>query len=293
MRQIFKTLFFCTAICVLPFTVMAQVTIGSVTPPASFALLELCTSNVKSGLRLPQLTAAEAANIRAKVADIVEREDADEIRRVGGLMYYNVDTGCIEYWNEKEKAWRYLCGEESVDALIDRITELTKEVDRLETRIKELEDFSEVSTIYTWTVRSTNHTPHPASHAPGNARPGFPAGAGGNTGLQVHMLRTGSTFVFWSSGQMTASSLASNMYYYLLASGDSNNYALGISEVLSWFQGTTTIGTMWIHRPDGAPQALPLYINESGIFINSRSTYSNLQGATMGFKQTLILVDTN
>jgi len=55
---------------------------------------------VAKGLRLPHFTTAQrdALDTRATSA------------RSGGLLIYNMDNNCVEYWNENEKAWISLCG---------------------------------------------------------------------------------------------------------------------------------------------------------------------------------------
>jgi hypothetical protein len=72
--------------------VKAQVTIGDEKIPEAFSLLELVTTNHKGGLRLPQLTTAERDAL-----DLASNpEDAE------GLLIYNTDNNCIEYWNHSK-----------------------------------------------------------------------------------------------------------------------------------------------------------------------------------------------
>ena len=281
MKRFIRTLFFCTTICAMSFTAMAQVTIGSVTPPAAFSLLELCTSNVKSGLRLPQLEKEEAATLRVKVADAIK---AGEEVRVEGLMFYNLYTSCIEYWNGE--MWRYLCGEESVDALIERIRALTRDITVLEERVEYLENFTRVSDIVSWTGRSN------FPNFNGVARPGIPspAGANGITGLGVSMISTGATYIFWGTGTIQVSSLSNNNVYYLLVSGAADDFANGISQVLSWHQGEPTISTLWI-QGSGDAIHLPLYIDHTGIYIRTTYNINNILNAPFRFSKTMILMN--
>ena len=78
-------------------TLQAQVTIGDKTAPQPFSLLEITTINQKGGLRLPQLTTAErnALNLSANPTE------------AKGLVIYNTDNNCIEYWNHLR--WVSLC----------------------------------------------------------------------------------------------------------------------------------------------------------------------------------------
>jgi len=281
MKRFIRTLFFCTTICAMSFTAMAQVTIGSAAPPASFALLELCTSNVKSGLRLPQLGKDDAAALRAQAADAVK---AGGETRVEGLMFYNSYTGCVEYWSGEKQMWRYLCGEESVNALLERITKLTEEVTILEERVEYLENFTNVSDVVSWTGRNT-FLPHPTRQ-----RQGLPHNAGGGrTGLGVSMISTGATYIFWGTGRTTIN-LSNNTRYYLLASGDTDNLENGISRVLSWHQGEPTISTVWLQYGDRA-EFLPLYIDDTGIYIQTTNNLNLGSDVTVRFSKTVILAN--
>jgi hypothetical protein len=83
----FTVLFLIVALFTTP--VKSQVTIGDLGTPESFSLLELVTTRHKGGLRLPQLTTAERDAL-----DLASDPEAAE-----GLLIYNTDTNCIEYWN--------------------------------------------------------------------------------------------------------------------------------------------------------------------------------------------------
>jgi len=74
----------------------AQVNIGSDTTPQSFSILELTTSTLKGGLRLPQLTTDEISKLNTAGDDTAH-----------GLVVYNTDTNCLEFWNGA--AWISLC----------------------------------------------------------------------------------------------------------------------------------------------------------------------------------------
>ena len=69
----------------------AQVKIGdNAGLPKSFSVLEL--SSTKGGLRLPQLTTAERDALVAGLTG----DDADAAK---GLVIYNKETKCMQYWN--------------------------------------------------------------------------------------------------------------------------------------------------------------------------------------------------
>ena len=74
----------------------AQVNIGSDTLPHSFSILELTTSLMKGGLRLPQLT-----------TDAISKLNTTGVDAAQGLVVYNTDTNCLEFWNGA--TWISLC----------------------------------------------------------------------------------------------------------------------------------------------------------------------------------------
>jgi len=89
------------SLCILPIIaivffalpVNAQVTIGNQAAPHSFSLLELSTQKQKSGLRLPQLTTVKRDSIASTLDFTSHPNDAK------GLVIYNTDTQCLQYWN--------------------------------------------------------------------------------------------------------------------------------------------------------------------------------------------------
>lgn len=81
--------------------VKAQVTVGSSVAPQKFSILELISS--ESGLRLPQLTTIQRNDLKL---DLLTDPDIKEAAK--GLVIYNIDTGCIEFWNGDK--WVSLCG---------------------------------------------------------------------------------------------------------------------------------------------------------------------------------------
>ena len=74
----------------------AQVTIGNDTLPHPFSILELTTSILKGGLRLSQLTTDEISKLNTTGIDAAQ-----------GLVVYNTDDNCLEFWNGFK--WISLC----------------------------------------------------------------------------------------------------------------------------------------------------------------------------------------
>jgi hypothetical protein len=61
---------------------------------------------------------------------------------------------------------------------------------------------------------------------------------------------------------------------------------------LSFYQGDTTIGTMWVETPGGIVYTLPLRFDATGIYFRPDTQITNLPiGTTFKFTQALILVD--
>ncbi|MDN3675626.1 FISUMP domain-containing protein [Flavobacterium branchiarum] len=83
----------------LPVVAIGQAVIGSVLTPKSYSLLELSTTTVKGGIRMPQLTTVERNNLTTPdfMSDV----------RAKGLTIYNTDSKCMEYWNTHK--WVSLC----------------------------------------------------------------------------------------------------------------------------------------------------------------------------------------
>jgi len=83
----------------------AQVNIGSDTDPHPFSILELTTTDKNhGGLRMPQLNNAERDTVQARFNENTATAEAAK-----GLVIYNTETGCLEFWNGKE--WISLCSD--------------------------------------------------------------------------------------------------------------------------------------------------------------------------------------
>jgi len=83
---------------VLP--VKAQVNIGSTNPPEPFSILELTTDAKDGGLRLPQLNTEQRETLWKTHDDSIAAK---------GLVIYNTDIGCVEFWNGSK--WISLCSD--------------------------------------------------------------------------------------------------------------------------------------------------------------------------------------
>jgi len=108
------------------------------------------------------------------------------------------------------------------------------------------------------------------------------------SGLGVAVISSGYTFNFWGIGTLNhMQTLEAGQTYYLI---ESSQY-----EPLSYYQGTATIGTLWIETP-GTPISLfsvPIRFDGTGIYFSLDSTYQNLPiGTTFRFTQALVLVNT-
>jgi len=86
-------MFFCSP-------VKSQITIGSQNAPQKFSILELISQ--EGGLRLPQLTTAERDSL-----NIEGLTDPDTVKAAKGLVIFNIDTGCLEFWSGDK--WISLC----------------------------------------------------------------------------------------------------------------------------------------------------------------------------------------
>lgn len=117
--KIFSTLLFAAILC-LPLDASAQVTIGSENPPSPWSLLDLDNSErVRNneqplGLHLPRIEDRDNLNLEATVGNMESS--------ARGLMIYNTDTDCLEFWNGSE--WVSLC-----KAVLPEPTQLTCGVD--------------------------------------------------------------------------------------------------------------------------------------------------------------------
>jgi len=268
MKTIFKPLLF-IAVCVFPLMVTAQVTIGSGSVPASYCLLELDTRNTKGGLRLPQLKGTAIDDFKTSVEATMATATTEQKEYVEGLIFYNLDIDCIEFWSET--GWQPLCGDSvTLKVMRDSLFQLEQRVEVLEKRIHTLENFIELSEITDYTVTTTSLV-----------------------GLGVSVIRSGFTHNFWGTGTVSGIStlsLTNGNTYYLIRSGTTDNPTAGICQPLTLYQGSPTIGTLWIKTGSNA-YSLPIYFDNTGIYIQPTTQMNLGTGATFRFTQSLILVD--
>jgi hypothetical protein len=86
-KILFTILSLIAALFITP--VKSQVTIGDLSAPKSFSLVELATTKSKGGLRLPQLTTAQR-----NALDLASNPEAAR-----GLLIYNTTDKCVQFWN--------------------------------------------------------------------------------------------------------------------------------------------------------------------------------------------------
>jgi len=266
---------FLTAMLLVSARASAQVTIGSGVSPAPYALLELDTGNTPGGLRLPQLSGAEAAALRTSVKSAGKRAE--------GLMYHDLDTNCIKFWNGTGE-WQQLCGDYSVvrhltglmDESVHRIERMVERLNNIETRMVDVRRY----------IGRNSYPPFTGS-VPSVPRPALNV-AGGFTGVNLYVISTGYFYNLIGTGTLLGSAPQSNgTRYYLFVSGDSCVPGDGVFGPLSWHrQDARTVGSLWINNASH-----PLYFDHTGIYFVAAS--GGTVSGTFHFSQALILIDPN
>jgi len=94
-----------------PIGVNAQVTIGSNNPPSEFSLLYLDASEQRRALHNARLTTAQ----RDALVTPASGQTAQNLAM--GLMIYNTDTQCLEFWSGSQ--WVSLCVGETPNPCVD------------------------------------------------------------------------------------------------------------------------------------------------------------------------------
>ncbi|MCL2203852.1 MAG: hypothetical protein FWB88_07935 [Defluviitaleaceae bacterium] len=106
-------------------------------------------------------------------------------------------------------------------------------------------------------------------------------------GLGAAVISSGYTYNFWGTGTLNhQQTLTQGVVYTLIDSGQFTP--------LSYYQGDSTIGTLWVEvpAPDGEIFSMPIRFDGTGIFFIPGTTYENLPvGTAFRFTQSLILVD--
>lgn len=244
----------------------AQVTIGSITAPADYSLLELDNSIKKGGLRLPQLSGQDIVDFKNLAATYSGSANPVVREHVEGLEFFNLDTHCVEFWNGG--SWQSLCGNDASNYILERLVILRDSIIILNERIEIIEDFTQLSGVTDYMCQDRF------------------------SGLGVSAIHNGFSYNFWGTGTFT-SGTSLNGTYWLLRSGANDNQAGGICKALSWYQGEPTTGTVWLHNTSGGTPylALPAKFSNQGIEIITSNNIGVGAGSSIMFTQSLILVD--
>jgi len=104
-------------------------------------------------------------------------------------------------------------------------------------------------------------------------------------GLGSAVIHSGYTYNFWGIGSLDhQQTLVNGTTYYLI---NSSQYT-----ELTYYQGDTTIGTLWIETPTGIVYNMPIRFDDTGIYFTPSNNINNLPiGTTFKFTQALILVN--
>ena len=267
-------------------TVCAQVTIGSARPPAPYALLELDASIIQGGLRLPQLNAERATEIKASVEAVLRSRNEEEILRTEGLTFFNTSTECIEVWNGHD--WYVLCNGEDMADLLNTIEIIRDSLLLLNTQIREFERDMRVTEITQYVGRTTF-----PNHPDIGVRRGLaPAGsaATGLTGLGVSMANGGFAYTFWGTGQLSGGVSMAAGRHYLLVSGEVDDLANGICSALMYSRYPIS-GTAWLFNTQGGGSFIqaPIFFDNTGIYIMLTNSQNLAAGSVIHFSQTIFL----
>ena len=142
------------------------------------------------------------------------------------------------------------------------ITDIYTQISNINTNISNIESFinlSDVTEIWSPTTALSN--------------------------LGVAVIHSGNTYNFWGIGALDHQQTLSNGTRYNLIY--SSQY-----EPLTWYQGSETVGTLWIRTPGGNNYQLPIEFDNTGIYFTTSNNITNLPiGTTFNFTQALILVD--
>jgi len=109
------------------------------------------------------------------------------------------------------------------------------------------------------------------------------------SGLGADVINSGYMYNFWGTGTLDhQQTLNAGSVYYLINSSQ--------FEPLTYYQGTTTEGTLWIETPAPYTEvySLPISFDATGIYFSPDTSYADLAiGTIFRFTQSLILVDTS
>lgn len=103
-------------------------------------------------------------------------------------------------------------------------------------------------------------------------------------GLGASVISIGPTFNFWGVGTLNSNQSWTQTKIYLVTPTQFPE--------LAWYQGDPTIGTVWFSSGGtGVPQSMPIYIDNTGIYIYPANNINVNSGTTFKFTQALILVN--
>ena len=105
------------------------------------------------------------------------------------------------------------------------------------------------------------------------------------SGLGAAVISAGFTYNFWGIGALNHQQTLNNgSTYYLITSSQCPE--------LGYYQGDSTIGTLWIETPAGGNlYSLPIRFDSTGIYFTPTNQMTSLPvGTTFKFTQALILV---
>lgn len=101
-------------------------------------------------------------------------------------------------------------------------------------------------------------------------------------GLGGCVISIGPTYNYWGTGTLTSGTQWSQgSTYYLVTPAQFPE--------LAWYQGEPTISTVWVQWGNSI-QSLPIYLDQTGIYIRPANTINPGAGATFKFTATLILI---
>ena len=100
-KKSFLAVLFLSAMMLVATDANAQVTIGSTNPPSPFSLLDLDATEQQRALHNARLTTDQRNAL-------VTPDSIPEVQELAtGLLLYNIDTNCLEFWNGYK--WVSLC----------------------------------------------------------------------------------------------------------------------------------------------------------------------------------------
>lgn len=99
-------LYACLCSLFFPVSLNAQVVVGTDKQPESFSALEIVST--EGGLRHPQMTTAERDALLSSLTT-----SADSTKAYG-LMVYNTDINCLEYFKSRADGWINFCDQQNI-----------------------------------------------------------------------------------------------------------------------------------------------------------------------------------